>query len=105
MKTAKRVFLVVAGVLSVLLAGCFNPITAIPPAAPGGAVPTQRQGDGGPAPFTVDIRLSLGDDAAAARFLAGPSTDQLKGIYNFMELVVLNDDTNKTIFTAAEASR
>jgi predicted small secreted protein len=40
MKTAKRGFLVVAGVLSVLLAGCFNTITAIPPAAPGGAVPT-----------------------------------------------------------------
>jgi hypothetical protein len=105
MKTAKRVFLVVAGVLSVLLAGCFNPITAIPPAAPGAAVPTRQQGDGGPAPFTVDIRLSLGDDAAEAeaRFIAGPDEGQLKGIYNFMELAVLDDKA--AFFTAAEAGR
>jgi hypothetical protein len=39
MKTAKRVFLAGVGVLPVLLAGCFNPITSIPPEAPVGAVP------------------------------------------------------------------
>ncbi|MDR2247810.1 MAG: hypothetical protein LBE17_14260, partial [Treponema sp.] len=103
MKTAKRVFLAGVGVLAILLAGCFSPITAIPPAAPVSA--PRQQGDGGPAPFTVDIRLSLGDDAAEARFLAGPSADQLAGIYNFMELAVLDDKASKTIFTATEAGR
>jgi hypothetical protein len=84
MKNARRVF--AAGFLSVLLAGCFNPITAVDPSPP-----QQRQEDDGPASFTVDILI--GDDAAEGRFLAGPSTDQLGGLYNYMQLVVLKAGT------------
>ncbi|MDR2246379.1 MAG: hypothetical protein LBE17_06875 [Treponema sp.] len=79
----------------------FHPHHRLPPEAPAGAAAPRQQEDGGPAPFTVDIRLSLGDDAAAARFLAGPSADQLKGICSLMETVVLDD--NAAFFTAADA--
>ncbi|MDR0759905.1 MAG: hypothetical protein LBF74_07320 [Treponema sp.] len=56
MKTVNRLFL--SGVLAALLAGCFSPITAVPP---------QPQ-DGGPAPFTVDVLIGGG----GARSIAGP---------------------------------
>jgi hypothetical protein len=91
MNSAKRAF--VAGFLLVLLAGCFNPITATDPNPP-------RQQDDGPAPFTVDILI--GEDTAEARFLAGSSSEQLGGLYNFMELVVVKDGT-ATVFTRAES--
>jgi hypothetical protein len=68
MNYAKCVF--VAGFLLAVLAGCFNPITPTDPNPP-----QQQEEDAGPASFTVDILI--GDDAAEARFLAGPSTDQL----------------------------
>jgi hypothetical protein len=87
MNYAKCVF--VAGFLSVLLAGCFNPIT------PTDSSPPQRQEEeDGPASFTVDILF--GEAAAEARFLAGPAADQLGGLYNFMELVVL-DGSDKVV--------
>jgi hypothetical protein len=49
----------------------------------------------------VDRHLARGEDAAAARVRAGPEADKLADIYNFMELVVLNDKA--AFFTAAEA--
>jgi hypothetical protein len=84
MKNAKRVF--AAGFLLAVLAGCFNPITTEAPVSP-----PQQQEEDGPASFTVDILI--GDDAVDGRFLAGPSTEQLGGLYNFMELVVMNGST------------
>ncbi|MDR2741710.1 MAG: hypothetical protein LBB98_06095 [Treponema sp.] len=75
-----------------LLAGCFNPITAIPP----------KSGDPVTDPFTVDI--FIGKDGSA-RSVAGPDSAQIKGsIRNFMQLIVVDDD-NKAIVAFGEDRR
>jgi hypothetical protein len=101
MKTAKCVF--AAGFLLAVLAGCFNPITAV---APVDAVAPQAEAAAEGVrlePFTVDIIIA--DDAVEARFLFGPSEAQLKttGFYNVMQLVVLDED--RDIFAVAQARR
>jgi hypothetical protein len=78
MKTVQPFF--VSAVLTALLAGCFDPITAVPP---------QRH-DGGHAPFTVDVLIGGG----GARSIAGPGFVEIKkndGIRNFMQLIVLDE--------------
>ncbi|MDR2742780.1 MAG: hypothetical protein LBB98_11605 [Treponema sp.] len=66
MKNLKSSALFVSLSLAILLAGCFNPITAIPP----------KQGDPRSDPFTVDILI--GKDGYA-RTVAGPDSAAIKG--------------------------
>jgi hypothetical protein len=83
MKNAKTTLFalgILAFSLAVLLSGCFNPITAIPP----------KQGDPAVEPFPVDILI--GKDAADARSVAGPDADRIKGdIRNIIQLIVVNE--------------
>ncbi|MDR2742708.1 MAG: hypothetical protein LBB98_11240 [Treponema sp.] len=78
---------------AILLAGCFNPITAIPP----------KTGDPVTDPFTVDI--FIGKDGSA-RTVAGPDSARIKGdnIRNFVQLVVF-DKTDQKIVALAEDRR
>ncbi|MDR2741224.1 MAG: glycoside hydrolase [Treponema sp.] len=71
---------------ALLLAGCFNPITAVLPKT------------GGPAadPFTFDIMINKD---GSARSIAGPDSGQIKGdIRNFIQLIVVNDSGNIVAF-------
>jgi hypothetical protein len=72
--------------LAVLLAGCFNPITAIPP----------KTGDPVTDPFTVDIMI--GKDGSA-RTVAGPDSTKIKksGIRNFIQLTVVDKATGQIV--------
>jgi hypothetical protein len=81
MKNAKSI-LFALGILSVLLAGCFNPITAIPP----------KQGDPATDPFTVSVLI--GKDAEAGRSITGPDAAWIKGegIRNIIQLVVVDEE-------------
>ncbi|MDR2743060.1 MAG: hypothetical protein LBB98_13030, partial [Treponema sp.] len=71
---------------ALLLAGCFNPITAIPP----------KTGDPITDPFTINIMI--GKDGSA-RTVAGPDSARIKGadIRNFIQLVVVNNETKQIV--------
>lgn len=73
-------FLAPGCVLAVLLAGCFNPITMVPP----------KSGDPVTDPFTIDTLI---DKDGSARSVAGPDSTRIKGgkIRNFVQLVVADD--------------
>jgi hypothetical protein len=96
MKFSKLFNLFMPGCLAViLLAGCFNPITAIPP----------KTGDLVTDPFTVDI--FIGQDGSA-RTVAGLDPFRIKGdnIRNFVQLVVVDlDDQEKNIVGVDEDIR
>jgi hypothetical protein len=81
-----------AGILAVLLAGCFNPITVIPPKSADNPLAE---------PFSVNILI--GKDTAP-RSIAGPSTERIKGdIRNIIQLIVV--DNHGTIVAFDEARR
>jgi hypothetical protein len=62
-----------AGILAVLLAGCFNPITVFPPEAEETGWETPKLES-----FTVDVLV--GKDAGSRdRSVAGPDTARIKG--------------------------
>jgi hypothetical protein len=83
MKHAKLSSLFLSGFLALVLAGCFNPITAIPP----------KTGDPVTDPFTIDI--IIGKDGSA-RTVAGPDADRIKGdIRNIIQLVVVDKLTRQ----------
>jgi hypothetical protein len=87
MKNAKLFSLFASGFLALLLAGCFNPITVIPP----------KQNDANIDPFTVDILI--GKDAGDARSIAGPDADRIKGnLRNIIQLVVVDGSGNIAAF-------
>jgi hypothetical protein len=80
MKRVKMMSFFAAGILAALLAGCFNPITVVPP----------KQEDPNIAPFTVDIQI--GKDTEKSRSVAGPDADRIKGdIRNIVQLIVVNN--------------
>jgi hypothetical protein len=83
MKTIRTLNFPVLGALLVLLAGCFDPVTVVPP----------KTGNPDTGAFTVTVRI--GNDAAG-RSIAGPGPDQIKttGIRNFAQLIVLNEAGN-----------
>jgi hypothetical protein len=89
MKNAKA-NLFVLGILTALLSGCFNPITAIPP----------KQEDQAVEPFTVNVLI--GKDTVTDRSIAGPDAVRIKeGIHNIMQLVVVNDSDEIVAFDEA----
>jgi hypothetical protein len=94
MKVAKLIGCFVPGILAVLLAGCFNPITAVPP----------KGLAGGPAaePFTVTVQIGEGQD----RSLAGMDNTRLSGGggSNFAQLIVV-DKVTSTIVEAVDVRR
>jgi hypothetical protein len=76
----KKPGLFVLGVLTVLLAGCFNAVTIVPP----------KQEDSALDPFTIDV--VIGKNTEAARSVAGPDAARIKGdIRNIIQLIVVND--------------
>jgi hypothetical protein len=86
MKKTKLLGLFSAGFLAVLLAGCFNPIEAIPP----------KQDDLSIEPFTLDVLI--GKDAKDGRSIAGPDAARIKGtgIRNIVQLIVA-DSSGKIV--------
>jgi hypothetical protein len=86
MKTAKMTGFFAFGILAVLLSGCFNPITVIPP----------KTDDPVTDAFTIDVLI--GKDGSA-RTVAGPDSGRIKeGIHNFMQLIVVDDGGNIAAF-------
>jgi hypothetical protein len=86
MKPAKLTHVFALGFLTVLLAGCFNPITVTPPDT---ADPLVQ-------PFTVDVLI--GEDVQA-RSVAGPDADRIKGsISNIVQLIVVDDSGTVVAF-------
>jgi hypothetical protein len=97
MKKAKR-NLFVFGILAVFLAGCFSPISVVPPAA---------EGTGGTGsdviqdiePFLVSVTIG-----GSSRSIAGPTAATIKGdIRNILQLIVV--DEAGTIVAFDEARR
>ncbi|MDR0387626.1 MAG: hypothetical protein LBH57_06275 [Treponema sp.] len=87
MKKVKPVGFFVFGILAVVLAGCFNPISVVPPKS-AGTPPAE--------PFSVDILI--GNDTQA-RSVAGPSAERIKGsIRNIIQLVVTDNSGNIVAF-------
>jgi hypothetical protein len=75
------------GILVLFLAGCFNPITVIPP----------KQNDTAIDPFTIDILI--GKDTEDARSIAGPGPDRIKGnIRNIIQLIVVDNSGSIVAF-------
>jgi hypothetical protein len=87
MKNTKLIGFFATGILAFLLAGCFNPITAIPP----------RQNDPNIDIFTVDVMI--GKNREDARSVAGPGPDRIKGdIRNIIQLIVVDNSGNIAAF-------
>ncbi|MDR2743346.1 MAG: hypothetical protein LBB98_14520 [Treponema sp.] len=88
MKNSKFTRFFVSGcfLAAILLAGCFNPITVIPP----------KSGNPVTDPFTIDILI--GKDGSA-RSVAGPDSTRIKGdnIRNFIQLVVVDKTTKQIV--------
>jgi hypothetical protein len=84
-----------AGFLAVLLAGCFNPIEAIPP----------KQDDHSIDPFTLDVLI--GKDAEDGRSIAGPDAARIKGtgIRNIIQLIVADKDGKIVAFDEVRRER
>jgi hypothetical protein len=92
MKNAKRTDFFTFGFLALLLAGCFNPVPAVPP-----------QNDPGVNSFTVDVQI--GKETEDGKSIAGPDSARIKGanIRNFIQLIVVNEEG--TIVALEEARK
>jgi hypothetical protein len=87
MKSAKLSGFFALGILALLLAGCFNPITVTPP----------EQNNPTTDPFTVDILI--GKDTEESRSIAGPDAERIKNdIRNIIQLIVTDDSGNIVAF-------
>jgi hypothetical protein len=84
-----------AGFLAVLLAGCFNPVEAIPP----------NQDDLTIEPFTLDVLI--GKDAEDGRSIAGPDAARIKGtgIRNIIQLIVADKEGKIVAFDEVRRER
>jgi hypothetical protein len=90
MKNTKPAGFFVLGFLAVVLAGCFNPITAVPP----------QTGNPLTDPFTFEI--VIGEDGSA-RTTVGPDSDRIKaGLYNIAQLVVMDTETKNIVCVAED---
>jgi hypothetical protein len=90
MKNIKTLF--ITGILTLLLSGCFNPITATPPQTDGSALD----------PFTVDVMI--GSKQGKARSIAGLDAQRIKaggkeGIRNIVQLIVTDSEGKIAAFT------
>jgi hypothetical protein len=77
------------GILALLLAGCFNLITVIPPKTAGNPLME---------PFSVDVLIGK-DTRTLARSVAGPDADRVKrDLHNIIQLVVVDTTGNIVAF-------
>jgi hypothetical protein len=98
MKKAKLAILLTFALIGMtLLMGCFNPISAVPPNTQEKTTPEGQNEQ----PFTVDVYVG-----EQGRSIAGASSVQIKsGLYNFIQLVVLNESNAIVAYDEARKER
>jgi hypothetical protein len=94
MKNAKTAFILIAGFMMSLFAGCFNPVSL----TPSNTQVKNNQETGDSRPFTVDVYVGHG-----SRSITGATSTQIRGLYNFMQLVVV--DASGRIVAYADARK
>jgi hypothetical protein len=83
-KSVKFTSLLIFGLIMTLFSACFSPIDVIPSNTQDTDVPGGQNGS-----FPVDIYVNQG-----ARFVAGASSANIQDrLYNFVQLIVVNDNT------------
>jgi hypothetical protein len=91
MKNAKITFLLAFGLIAILFTGCFSPTSVVPPNVQEETAPIT----GDDQSFTVNVHIGPRD--GRARSLAGASYSQIKGTFNFVQLVVVDKETDAII--------